>query len=90
MKFTLDINTIITDKTFKDKNAREELLQRAAWRLVRSAADRMKGPHRGSERLIWCVDRLRSEFQDLGAETAQDYVRAAYSHFETERTPGSA
>ena len=75
-----------------DANNREELIQRAAWRLVRSAADRIKGPHRGNERLLWAIDQLRKEFKGADNQmlyNAEDYIRAAYMHFSTETsTPG--
>ena len=63
-------------------NANEELIQRAAWRLVRSAHDRM-GTGRGAEKLMWCVSRLTKEFQKTNGE-AEDYIRAAYVNFKTE------
>lgn len=62
----------------------EELIQKVAWRLVRSAEDRLKGPKRGAERLIWCVDRLRAEYDIVPKEAAEDYIRAAFIQFKME------
>lgn len=63
-------------------NTREELAQRCAWRLVRSAEDRI-GAGRGNEKLLWAVQRLQEEMPTLGAR-AEDYVRAAFINFKTE------
>ena len=64
------------------RNQKEELLQRVAWRIVRSAEDRM-GAGRGAEKLLWAVNRLKAEFPDIG-ERAEDYIRAAFVQFKTE------
>ena len=64
------------------RNQREELIQRSAWRLVRSAEDRM-GSGRGNEKLLWCVEKLKVEFPKLG-ERAEDYIRAAFVNFKIE------
>lgn len=79
MKF--DVN--MKDSTFKDKGAREELIQRVAWRLVRSAEDKLTGPKRGQERLAWCMWRLEQDFPEIGSRS-EEYARAAYIHFKTE------
>ena len=62
--------------------SKEEWLQKCAWRLVRSAEDRL-GSGRGHEKLLWAVEALKREFPKLG-ERAEDYVRAAYWHFKIE------
>ena len=70
-----------------EANHREEMIQKCAWRLVRSAEDRI-GAGRGPEKLIWAMDRLKLEFPDLAASTtqsrAEDYIRAAFTQFKTE------
>ena len=63
-------------------SALEELLQRAAWRLVRSAEDRI-GAGRGSEKLMWATRQLLEEFPAAG-RAAEDYIRAAYVQLKTE------
>lgn len=65
------------------ENQREELTQRCAWRLVRSAEDRF-GSGRGTEKLLWAIEALREEFQGLG-DDAEDYIRAAYVNFKAEQ-----
>lgn len=65
------------------RNSREEWIQKCAWRLVRSAEDRM-GSGRGAEKLMWAVDRLKLEFPKV-EDRAEDYVRAAFSQFQAER-----
>lgn len=67
---------------FTQTNAMEELLQRAAWRLVRSAEDRL-GARRGTEKLLWATRQLLEEYPEAGA-AAEDYVRAAFVQFKTE------
>lgn len=71
-------------RSWVDRNAAEELVQRAAWRLVRSAQDRI-GVGRGAEKLLHATKALEAEFQ--GISNAEDYIRAAYIHFRTEN-PG--
>jgi len=66
-----------------ESNQLEEQIQKIAWRLVRSAEDRLKGPKRGAERLIWCVDMLRKEVSGIEG-TAEDFIRAAFVQFKTE------
>lgn len=66
-----------------DKNQEEELIQRASWRLVRSALDRF-GDNKGEKKLAWVAARLKAEFV-IGEEKAEDYARAAYVQFKTER-----
>lgn len=63
-------------------NQKEEWVQRAAWRLVRSAEDRM-GSGRGTEKLMWAVERLCAEFPKLN-DRAEDYIRAAFVNFKIE------
>jgi hypothetical protein len=59
-------------------------MQKTAWRLVRSAEDRL-GAHRGTEQLLWCVDRLKQQFPKLSNDDAEDYVRSAYIQFRAEQ-----
>lgn len=66
-----------------EANSLEELIQKSAWRLVRSAEDRMTGPKRGTERLIWCVNKLRVEFPNIPSDL-EDYIRSAYMNFKLE------
>ena len=63
-------------------NDKEEMVQRVAWRLVRSAEDRM-GSGRGAEKLIWATQKLQEEFPGIGLRS-EDYVRAAFVNFKTE------
>lgn len=72
-----------------DRNQFEELVQRVAWRLVRSAADRF-GEDKGDKKRDWSVSQLRREFpktflDEAGAEKAENYIRAAYANYKTER-----
>ena len=64
------------------KNQQEELIQRCAWRLVRSAQDKL-GDEKGAEKRVWAVEQLKKEFPTLG-ESAEHYIRAAYINFKTE------
>jgi hypothetical protein len=64
-----------------EKNQMEELVQRCAWRLVRSAEDRI-GSGRGQEKLMWAVESLRKKFPKL--TDAEDYIRAAFINFKAE------
>lgn len=66
-----------------DLNNLEELIQRISWRLVRSANDRF-GDGKGQKKLDWATGKLEKEFPNLG-ENAEDYIRAAYINFKTER-----
>lgn len=79
MKFNFDV--FLKGLMF-EANQREELIQRAAWRLVRSASDRM-GEQKGNSKMLWAIAELQKEFPDLGGR-AEDYVRAAYVNFKTE------
>jgi hypothetical protein len=65
-----------------EKNSNEELIQRCAWRLVRSAQDKM-GDEKGAEKRVWAIEQLKKEFPDLN-EKAEHYIRAAYMNFKTE------
>lgn len=70
-------------KSFEE-NQKEELIQRTAWRLVRSTADRF-GDGKGEKKLEWAKTRLVKEFPELIEESAEDYIRAAYVNYKTER-----
>lgn len=65
------------------RNQEDELIQKYAWRLVRSAEDRI-GAGRGDEKRGWCVDRIRVEFPKLINESAEDFIRAAFMNFKIE------
>ncbi len=62
----------------------QDEVQKTAWRLVRSAFDRMAGEGRGPEKLLWCVDTIKKVYPALGPD-AEDYVRSAYVNFKIER-----
>lgn len=68
----------------KNKRIDQDDVQKTAWRLVRSASDRMTGEGRGAEKFLWCMDRLKKVYPALG-EDAEDYVRSAYVNFKIER-----
>lgn len=65
-----------------ERNQLEELIQRCAWRLVRSAQDKL-GDEKGAEKRIWAIEQLKKEFPMLG-ESAEHYIRAAYMNFKME------
>lgn len=67
-----------------ERNQTEELIQRAAWRLVRSASDR-NGENKGDKKRDWSISQLTKEFDGLTESKAEDYVRAAYINYKTER-----
>lgn len=69
-----------------DRNDLEELIQKCAWRLVRSASDRF-GDGKGQKKLDWAIAQLQKEFERIDLK-AEDYIRAAYIHYKIER--GSA
>lgn len=64
-------------------DAEEESIQKSAWRLVRSAEDRL-GSGRGPEKLSWCVERLARQFRKTDRERVEDHVRAAFVNFKVE------
>lgn len=66
-----------------DKNQAEELIQRIAWKLVRSASDRL-GDNKGDKKREWCIAQMEKEFPGIGSN-AEEYVRAAYIQYKTER-----
>lgn len=72
----------IYDCQYQEKNNREELIQRVAWRLVRSAADKM-GDQKGVEKRVWAIEQIKKEFDGLGDE-AEHYIRAAYRNYKIE------
>lgn len=65
-----------------EQNNYEELIQRCAWRLIRSAQDKL-GDEKGAEKRVWTIGQLKKEFPSLG-ESAEHYIRAAYINFKTE------
>ncbi len=65
-----------------EQNNYEELIQRCAWRLVRSAQDKL-GDEKGAEKRVWAIEQLKKEFSALG-ESAEHYIRAAYINYKTE------
>lgn len=66
------------------ENQKIDLIQKAAWRLVRSAQDQM-GEGKGQKKLTWCVDRMQLEFPKHSRADLEDYVRAAFINFSIER-----
>ena len=66
------------------KNQTIDLIQKSAWRLVRSAEDRF-GAGKGDQKLSWATDRLQSMFKKEERDFIQDYVRAAYINFRAEQ-----
>lgn len=69
---------------FWQENQRIDLVQKHAWRLVRSVEDRIVGMNSGFEKLNWCVDRIHEDFPDIKRDRLEDYVRAAYMNFKIE------
>lgn len=70
--------------SFFFKNQKEDLIQKAAWRLVRAAEDRLPDVP-GAQRREWCVDRLMVQFpKEKVRDHIEDYVRAAYVNFRIE------
>ena len=67
------------------RNHEEELMQRTAWRTVRSAEDRF-GAGRGREKLEWCIKRLSDIFPKSNREDIEDHARAAYVNFSIEHS----
>ncbi len=63
-------------------NQKEEWTQKCAWRLVRSAEDRILESGRGKDRLLWALEQLRKEFPEL--QNHEDYIRAAFVNFKNE------
>ena len=72
---------MIFGKDSRKSNANEELVQRVAWRLVRSAEDRI-GAGRGAEKLLHATRAIEAEFK--GIKNAEDYIRAAFVQFKAE------
>ena len=66
------------------RNQTIDLIQKCAWRLVRSAEDRLGGG-KGDQKLNWATDRLQSMFEKEERDLLQDYVRAAYINFRAEQ-----
>ena len=48
-------------------NQKVDLIQKAAWRLVRSAQDRF-GTNKGSDKRSWCMEELRKLYPKLNHE----------------------
>ena len=65
------------------RNYQEDLIQKTAWRLVRSAEDKI-GAGRGAEKFAWCVDRMYGIFSKEKRTDLDDHVRAAYMNFRLE------
>lgn len=69
------------DNKIAEQNNHEELFQRIAWKLVRSARDRYKDGQ-GDTKRQWAIDRMQS--QCPGIVNAEDYIRAAYENYRIE------
>lgn len=65
------------------ENQKTDLIQKAAWRVVRSAQDRFKNGD-GSERMAWAIDRMHAQFPKESKDRLEDYLRAAYINFTIE------
>lgn len=65
------------------RNQTEDILQKTAWRLVRSAQDRFKAGS-GEDKRDWCVARLSAQFPKEDPSRLEDYVRAAFVNFKVE------
>lgn len=70
-------------QTFVAQNHFVDLLQKHAWRLVRSAEDRFPAGN-GADKMNWCVGRLAAMFVNESKENLEDFVRAAYINFKIE------
>lgn len=70
----------------KNQNQKDldDLIQNWAWRLVRSAEDRMGGGGNGKAKFEWCVARLSYLYPNLHKERVDDYIRSAYMQFKIE------
>ena len=71
------------NKIFQSENDRVDLIQKTAWRLVRSAEDRM-GIGKGHEKLLWCLNRLSDIFKDDSRDILEDYIRSAFINMKIE------
>lgn len=65
------------------KNQKADLIQKAAWMLVRSAEDRFEAG-KGQDKREWCVLRAAVLFPDELQDRLEDAVRAAYINFRIE------
>ena len=79
-----ELMTLRGEVAFDEKRVDQDEVQKTAWRLVRSAFDRMSGEGRGAEKLLWCVDAIKKVYPALGSD-AEDYIRSAYVNFKIER-----
>lgn len=68
-------------KFFRKEN--DDHIQSSAWRLVRSAEDRMSD-NDGSEKMAWAVTRLQDKFKNLSTQDAEDFIRSAYINLTIE------
>ena len=66
------------------RNFEEDLIQKTAWRLVRSAEDRL-GADRGNEKRVWCIERIRELFPKKKHDDLDDHVRSAFINFRAEQ-----
>ena len=64
-------------------NNESDVIQKAAWRLVRSAEDRFVAAD-GSAKRAWCVDRMMALFPKKDRDNLEDYIRAAFINFSIE------
>lgn len=65
------------------KNFETDLIQKTAWRLVRSAEDRI-GSGKGSEKLLWCIDRISELHKGMSRTILEDYIRSAFINMKIE------
>lgn len=71
-------------RDFKAENEKCDLIQKAAWRFVRSADDRFGDGSKGALKLEWCITRLHGVFPEEAKEHLEDFVRAAYINYRVE------
>ena len=67
-------------------NEMTELLQKAAWRLVRAAEDKFGEKTDGAEKMKWCTGRMEMLHPVSGRDAAyyEDFVRAAFLNMKIE------
>lgn len=75
-----------TIKIYFEKRIENELLdvlQKTAWRLVRSAEDRFEAGD-GKDKRKWCETRMAVHFPEISGEVLEDTIRAAYFNLTIE------
>lgn len=62
------------------QNQKTDLIQKTAWRLVRSAHD-IFGTGKGNEKRQWCIRRFKELHPDILEPDAEDFIRSAFMNF---------